>query len=98
MRTFQFRRYELEPEGFDEFVAWVIDTIIPLREQMGYRVEWKYADLAKSEFLWLVSLEASVEEFELRDQAWMSSPARAEAVLSMPKGLLKAHASFVSQV
>lgn len=98
MRTFQFRRYELEPEGLDEFVAWVIDTIIPLREQMGYRVEWRYADPIKSEFLWLVSLEASAQEFELKDQAWMSSPERAEAVLTMPKGLLKAHASFVSQV
>jgi hypothetical protein len=96
LRTFQFRRYELEPEGFDEFVDWVIDTIIPLREQMGYRVEWKYLDLAKSEFLWLVSLEASVEEFERMDQAWMSSSERAEAVLTMPKALIKAHASFVT--
>lgn len=98
MRTFQFRRYELEPELFDEFVAWVIDTVIPLREKMGYRVEWKYIDPAKSEFLWLVSLEVSEEEFERMDQVWMSSPERAEAVLSMPKALIKAHAGFVSKV
>jgi hypothetical protein len=98
MRTFQFRRYELEPEGFDEFVAWAIDVIIPLREKMGYRVEWKYVDPVKSEFLWLVSAEATEAEFELMDQTWMSSPERADAVLTMPKGLIKAHASFVSGV
>jgi hypothetical protein len=98
MRTFQFRRYELEPDGFEEFVAWVIETIIPIREKMGYRVEWKYVDRSKAEFLWLVSAEATEAEFELMDQAWMSSPERADAVLTMPKGLIKAHASFVSAV
>ncbi len=98
MRTFQFRRYELEPEGLDEFVAWVIETIIPIRAKMGYRVEWKYVDRSKSEFLWLVSAETTETEFELMDQAWMSSPERADAVRTMPKGLIKAHASFVSGV
>ena len=98
MRTYQFRRYELEPEGFDEFVAWVIDTIIPIRENMGYRVEWKYIDSVKSEFLWLVSAEATEAEFELMDQAWMSSPEREEAFLTMPNAPLKVHASFVSKV
>jgi hypothetical protein len=95
LRTFQFRRYELEPELFDEFVAWVIDTIIPIRETMGYRVEWKYVDPVKSEFLWLVSAEATEAEFELMDQTWMSSPERAEAVLSMPRVLIRANVSFV---
>jgi hypothetical protein len=96
MRIFQFRRYELEPEGFDEFVAWAIDVIIPLRENMGYRVEWKYVDPVKSEFLWLVSAQATEAEFELMDQAWMSSPERAEAVLSMPRALIRANVSFVT--
>ena len=76
----------------------MIETIIPIRETMGYRVEWKYVDRSKSEFLWLVSAETTETEFELMDQAWMSSPERADAVLTMPKGLIKAHASFVSGV
>ena len=98
MRTYQFRRYELEPEGLDEFVAWVIETIIPIREKMGYRVEWKYVDPVKSEFLWLVSAEATEAEFELMDQTWMSSPEREEAFLTMPNAPMKVHAAFVTKV
>ena len=98
MRTFQLRRYELDPELAEEFAAWVVNTIIPLREQLGYTVHWRYLDRKNSEFVWLVSLEATEAEFEAEDAAWMASSERAAAVVSMPSGLIKVHASFVENV
>lgn len=98
MRTFQLRRYELEPALAKEFADWAVTKIIPLREQLGYVAHWRYFDRANSELIWLVSLEATQAEFEAMDEKWMSSPERAEAVLSMPKALIKAHVSFVEDI
>ena len=98
MRTFQVRRYELDPELAEGFAAWVVDKIIPLREQLGYTVHWRYLDRTNSQFLWLVSLDATEQEFEAKDAAWMASAERAEAVQSMPKALLKANVSFVENI
>ena len=96
MRTFQLRRYELNPELAEEFAAWVVSQIIPLREQLGYTVHWQYLDRSNSQFLWLVSLEATEAEFEAKDAAWMASPERAQGVVSMPPALIKANVSFVT--
>lgn len=96
MRTFQLRRYELKPELAEEFAAWVVNHIIPLRESLGYTIHWRYLDRANSEFLWLVSLDVTEAEFGARDAAWLASPERAEAVKSMPQALLKANVSFVT--
>lgn len=98
MRTFQLRRYELEPARAEEFAAWVVSEIIPLREALGYTVHWRYLDRKNSEFVWLVSLEATEAEFEAEDASWMASAERAVAVTSMPKALIKVHASFVENV
>lgn len=98
MRTYQLRRYELEPELAEAFVDWVVAEIIPLREKLGYRVEWRYFDRANSQFIWLVSLEATESEFEALDSAWHAGSERAVAVVSMPKALIKANVSFVEAV
>jgi hypothetical protein len=98
LRTFQLRRYELEPALAEEFAAWVVSDIIPIREAMGYTVHWRYLDRTNSEFVWLVSLEATEAEFEAEDAIWMESPERAVAIRSMPKALIKVHASFVENI
>ena len=96
MRTFQLRRYELEPALAEKFAAWVVNQIIPLREAMGYTVHWQYLDHTNSQFIWLVSLDVTEEEFALRDAAWLASEERASAVVTMPPALLKANVSFVT--
>lgn len=98
MRTFQLRRYELEPDLAQQFIAWVNQVVIPIRESMGYRVEWMYFDSSNSQLIWLVSLQADQSGFESADQAWYSSSERAAAVLTMPKALLKANISFVEKI
>jgi prophage antirepressor-like protein len=98
LRTFQLRRYELDPSLAEEFATWVVNQIIPLREKFGYKVHWQYLDRANSQFIWLVSLEATEAEFEAKDAAWMASADRAEGVVSMPPALMKVHVSFVENV
>jgi prophage antirepressor-like protein len=98
LRTFQLRRYELDPNLAEEFAAWVVTQIIPLREKYGYSVHWQYLDRTNSQFIWLVSLEATEAEFEAKDAAWMASAERAQGVVSMPPALMKAHVSFVENV
>ena len=75
-----------------------MSDIIPIREAMGYTVHWRYLDRTNSEFVWLVSLEATEAEFEAEDAIWMESPERAVAIRSMPKALIKVHASFVENI
>lgn len=98
MSTYQLRRYELDRSQAAEFVSWVVNEIFPRREQFGYRVEWSYFDPENSELVWMASADCSRAEFEAKDQAWESSAARAAAVASMPKALIKIHASFVEKV
>ncbi len=98
MRTFQLRRYELETELAQEFVSWAVNVIFPLRRALGYSVEWSYFDHANSEFVWLASAECNQAEFEARDIAWLASPERASAVVTMPQALVVAHVSFVESV
>ncbi len=77
---------------------WVVKTVIPLREAMGYKVHWRFLAEDKTEFIWLVSSNVSPEEFEAKDKAWMASPERAEAVINMPASLLAVHTKFVNVV
>lgn len=98
MRTYQFRRYELEEALAEEFVTWAVTKIFPLREQFGYKVEWSYFDRSNSEFVWMASAECSQEEFEAKDAAWLGSEERAKAAVSMPQALIKLNASFVEKV
>lgn len=98
MRTFQLRRYELDPELAADFAAWVVEKIVPLREKLGFTVHWRYLDHTNSEFVWLVSLEATEAEFEAAEAAWMISAERAVAVETMPKALLKVNVGFVESV
>lgn len=98
MRTFQLRRYELEQSLAEEFVAWAVNVIYPLRESLGYKIEWSYFGRANSELIWMASMECSQSEFEASDIAWLASAERAQAVLSMPQALIKAHVSFVKGV
>jgi hypothetical protein len=79
----------------EQFIAWVIASIIPLREELGYRVEFKFADWDKSEFVWMVSREGDRAQFEAADAFYHSSPQRAEVIKSIPTPPLKQHISFV---
>lgn len=98
MKTFQLRRYELEPQLAKGFVEWASETIFPLRESFGFKVEWSYFDDTNSELVWLASANCDRAEFESLSNAWEASGMRAKGVDLMPPGLIRIHASFVEKV
>lgn len=98
MKTFQFRRYELERDGARDFVAWAVNEIFPLRENFGFTVEWSYFDEANSQLIWMASADGTATEFEALSAAWEQSAERAEAVKLMPPALIKINASIVERV
>ena len=98
MRTFQFRRYELERDGAKDFVAWAVNEIFPLRENFGFTVEWSYFDEANSQLIWMASADGTASDFESLSNVWEKSAERAEAVKLMPPALIKINASIVEPV
>lgn len=96
MKTFQLRRYELDPQLADEFVLWVQEDVMPIRNQFGFKAEWMYLAQDKTELTWLASLEGDEDHFKLVEAEYSASKARAHAAVKMPKALIKANVSFVS--
>ena len=98
MITYQLRRYELNPELADAFLAWVENEVMPIRRQFGFRAEWMYLNSDKSELTWLASFAGSEDAFLEAEAKYSNSPERTRAAASMPAALLKAHVGFVSKV
>ena len=98
MITYQLRRYELNPELADAFLAWVENEVMPIRRQFGFRAEWMYLNSDKSELTWLASFAGSEDAFLEAEAKYSNSPERTKAASKMPAALLKAHVGFVSKV
>ncbi|MEN9872093.1 MAG: hypothetical protein RL450_28 [Actinomycetota bacterium] len=96
MKTFQLRRYELDPQLADEFVAWVHQDVMPIRQQFGFQAEWMYLSIDKTELTWLASLDGDEEHFKLVEAEYSASEARSQAAAKMPRALIKANVSFVT--
>lgn len=96
MRTYQLRRYELEPGGLVDFANWVERKVIPVRNDFGFRVEWRLLDPENSQFIWLVSAPGQIADFQALDQRYQDSAERAAAAAEMPKVLKQVNLSFVT--
>lgn len=97
MITYQLRRYELNPDLADDFLAWVEDEVMPIRRQFGFRAEWMYLAEDNSELTWLASFPGSQQEFLEAETRYSNSPERTKAGETMPAALKKAHVAFVSK-
>jgi len=84
LRTYQLRTYSLEPSELEPFLAWVDQHVMPLRQSLGYTVEFRYADRETGELTWMVSLPGDRSEFEKLDAEYLSSDKRAEIAALMP--------------
>ena len=72
----QLRRYRVRTEDWDEFVALVLDHIVPAREALGFRVEGIWGDPLDGTFVWIVSHEAP-DGWDAIERAYYESPERA---------------------
>lgn len=98
MKTIQLRRYEVIPERFDEFVAWVTGDVFPVRRHYGFTIEFAYANREQSEFVWAVSVEGDHERFGEVSAVYVNSPERAAAFEGVPEYTPAQHIDFVESV
>ena len=97
MTTVQLRRYRLEPGRMAEFLAW-FPTVLPVREQFGFRVASAYADHALDTFTWAVAHEGDEAEFTAAVERYDASPEKAQAFETFPRVITEHVNGFVDDV
>ena len=83
METVQLRRYQLEPGRMADFLAW-FPTLLPAREQFGFRVLFALADREHETFTWAVAHEGDEAAFRAAEKTYQASAERAEAFRTFP--------------
>ena len=98
MTTRQLRRYEMDPERVDGFVAWFESGLAEVRSAHGFTIEWTYLDVERTEFTWLVSFDGDLEAFRAAEAAYSGSDASRALSARMPDAIRAMHVSFVAPV
>ncbi|MCZ2830904.1 hypothetical protein O2W14_18845 [Modestobacter sp. VKM Ac-2986] len=81
--TVQLRRYEIEPGRMADFLAW-FPTIVPVREQFGFRVLFALSEQEHSTFTWAVAHDGDEADFLEVEERYNASPERAAAFETFP--------------
>ena len=97
MTTVQLRRYRLEPGRMADFLAW-FPTVLPVREQFGFRVVFAYADSALETFTWAVAHDGDEAAFTAAETTYNDSPERAEVFATFPAGIARSEIGFAQDV
>ena len=77
MTTTELRDYLIQAGALEQFVAEWRRGVVPLRLAHGYRIDAAWTIPEKRRFLWLLSLDVERDEWEARNDAYYSDPARA---------------------
>jgi hypothetical protein len=72
---YQVRRYRIEPEKMDEFVAEWRDGVVPLRERLGFIVDGAWVIEDSNEFLWIIGYDGP-EGLAAGNEAYYASEER----------------------
>ena len=94
MSTVQLRRYRLEPGRMGDFLAW-FPSVLPVREQFGFRVVFAYADHALDTFTWAVAHDGDEAEFIATEAVYNASPERAAVFETFPRCITEQVNGFV---
>ena len=97
MTTVQLRRYRIEPGRLPEFLAW-FPSVLPVREQYGFRVVFAYADHAQDTFTWAVAHDGDEAAFTAAVQVYDASPEKAAAFETFPRVITEQVNGFVEDV
>ena len=97
METVQLRRYVFEPGDLPAFLAW-FPTLLPVRDQFGFRVLFAVADQQRGVFTWAVALDGDEERFRTVEAAYVVSPERARAFETYPGHAAQTEIGFVTPV
>jgi hypothetical protein len=83
METVQLRRYVMEPGRLADFLAW-FPTLLPVREQFGFRVLFALAEHEHETFTWAVAHDGDEPEFRTVEDAYKNSAERAKVFETFP--------------
>jgi hypothetical protein len=97
VETVQLRRYVFEPGGLPAFLSW-FPTLLPVREQYGFRVLFALAEAEHETFTWAVALDGDEAAFREVEAAYNASPERAAAFETFPAGIAEMQIGFVTDV
>ena len=97
MSTVQLRRYRLEPGRLPEFLAW-FPTVLPVREQYGFRVVFALADHTLETFTWAVAYDGDEAGFLAAAERYDASPEKAAAFETFPRVITEHVIGFVEDV
>ncbi|WP_261624397.1 hypothetical protein [Nesterenkonia marinintestina] len=84
-RTTWMRRYTIDPELAEEFLAFLRDEVIPAREQFGFRVEQMWIDADRTQLTWFVSRAGDSAAYAAAEQEWEQSEIRGILFADKPK-------------
>lgn len=81
-RLTQMRIYTINKGEMETFLERWRTNVVPLRRQHGFSLEgaWVYGEANK--FVWLMSHEGTLEDWQAADQAYMDSPERRNTLLA----------------
>jgi hypothetical protein len=95
--TVQLRRYTFEPGRLPAFLDW-FPTLVPVREQFGFRVRFGYADRENETFTWAVEHDGDAGQFRAAEEAYNASAERARVFESFPAGIARSEVGLVDDV
>ena len=75
MRSYQLRRYVVQPGEMESWVEEWRTEIVPLRERFGFRVEGAWVVPDEHRFIWILSYDGP-EGFAAANDRYYESPAR----------------------
>ena len=97
MTTVQLRRYWFEPGHLAAFTAW-FPTVLPTREQYGFRVLFALGAAHDETFTWAVAHDGDLVAFQEAEAAYLTSPERAAAFATFPGHIAKKEIGFADDV
>ncbi len=76
MVTWQLRRYTINKGRLDDFVDAWRRGVYPLRLKFGFTIDGAWVIQERSEFVWIMSLPGTLDDWRVRDAAYYASADR----------------------
>ena len=74
--TTELRDYRIRAGNLDEFLAAWSAGVPRLRSAHGFRIDGAWVVRSEDRFLWLLSLDGDLDEFERRNNGYYADPQR----------------------
>ncbi len=96
--TAQLRRYTINKGKLDEFVEAWRNGVYPLRLRFGYKIPDAWILRERNEFIWIVTCDGTVDDFNAREAVYYASPERAAVNPNPAELIARAEHWFVTAV